>query len=282
VWCLLSGLLLRLLQGERLDPRLPVLGGPVLRLAVVLLGFGLPLATVLETGRATFLPSLVSIVGILSLGWLLARLLRVEGRLGFLVSGGTAICGGSAIASLAPAIGAGSLETGVSLAVVFILNAVSLVVFPVVGHWLALSSQQYATWCALGIHDTSSVAGAAASMGAGTLSLALSMKLTRSLWILPLSLAASRYAHTGAGLRVPWFLFGFVAASACVAFLPAGQWAWTILALGGRHLLGGAVFLVGLGVPLRGLAGCGRAFLQGTVLWFVSAVGILLCVRFLG
>jgi len=281
-FCLVLGVLLRWLQGDGLPARIPALGGPVLRLAVVLLGFGLSLSTVLSTGRATLLPSLLSILGILGLGWLLGRLFKVEGRLGFLVSGGTAICGGSAIASLAPAVGAGALETGLSLGVVFILNAVSLLVFPPVAHWLGLTAQQYATWCALGIHDTSSVAAAAVTMGPAVLGLAVSMKLTRSLWIIPLSLLAARLAGRRTGLPVPWFLLGFVAAAACVSAFPAFQPAWGILATGGRHLLGGAVFLVGIGVPLRGLAGAGRAFLQGTVLWLVSAVSILACVCALG
>jgi len=276
---LVLGLLLRLLQRGRLDPRLPTLGGPALRLAVVLLGFGLPLATVLRTGSETLLPSLASILGILGLGCLLGRLFGVGGRLGFLVSGGTAICGGSAIASLAPAIGAGAAETGLSMAVVFVLNAISLLVFPPVGHWLGLSPQQYATWCALGIHDTSSVAAAAATMGPAVLGMAISMKLARSLWIIPLTLFASRAVGVGAGLRVPWFLLGFVAASACVAGFPSLQPAWSALSLGGRHLLSGSVFLVGLGIPLSGVSGAGRAFLQGTVLWLVSAFLILLFVR---
>jgi len=165
------------------------------------------------------------------------------------------------------------------MAVVFVLNAVSLVVFPPVGHWLGLSPEQYATWCALGIHDTSSVAAAAATMGPAVLGLAVSMKLARSLWIIPLTLLASRAAGCGAGLRVPWFLLGFVAASACAATLPVLQPAWLALSLGGRHLLSGSVFLVGLGIPLSGISGAWRAFLQGTVLWLVSAFLILLCVR---
>lgn len=282
VSCLVLGVLLRWLQGDGLPDRIPALGAPALRLAVVLLGFGLPLSTVLRTGRATLLPSFLSIVGILGLGWLLGRLFKVEGRLGFLVSGGTAICGGSAIASLAPAVGAGALETGLSLGVVFILNAVSLLVFPPVAHWLGLTPQQYATWCALGIHDTSSVAAAAAAMGPAVLGLAVSMKLTRSLWIIPLSLIAARLSGRRAGLPLPWFLLGFVAAAACVSAFPSYQAAWTALATGGRHLLGGAIFLIGLGVPLRGLAGAGRVFFQGTVLWLVSAVSILALVCVLG
>ncbi len=248
-----------------------------IKAAVILLGFGMTLGTVVSTGAGFALSSLLSILGILGAGLLLGRLLRVEGRLSTLLSGGTAICGGSAIAALAPAIGAGALQTGSALALVFLLNGAALLLFPLVGHALGMSQEAFGLWSALAIHDTSSVAGAAAAYGDQALALALPVKLTRALWIIPACLLA---AHLSAGGRArapfPWFLAGFLGAALLGTLLPAFHALWQSLALGGRGLLSGALFLTGCGIRPRELLAQGwRPLAQASLLWLAASAALL-------
>lgn len=251
--------------------------------AVILLGFGMSLGTVVNTGRAFALSSLLSILGILAAGLLLARLLGLDKKLGALISGGTAICGGSAIAALAPAIGSSSLQTGAALALVFLLNGAALLLFPWIGHCLGLSQEAFGLWSALAIHDTSSVAGAAAAYGDQALALAIPIKLTRALWIIPVTLLASRFFNNGERKApIPWFLAGFLAASLATSLLPAFSALWASLALGGKGLLSGALFLTGCGIrPCELLAQGWRPFAHATLLWFIAAAVLLLFARHL-
>jgi len=160
----------------------------LLQISVVLLGFGMNLSKVLEAGRDGILFTIATIFGTLSLGLLIGKLLKIDSKVSNLISSGTAICGGSAIAAIAPVIDADSEETSVSLGTVFILNSIALFIFPVIGHFFNLTEKQFGIWSAIAIHDTSSVVGAATRYGDEALQIATTVKLTRALWIAPIAL----------------------------------------------------------------------------------------------
>jgi len=253
-----------------------------LQTAVVLLGFGLQIGTVLRVGASSAWLTGTGIVFTMTTGLLLSRLLKVERELSFLISGGTAICGGSAIAALAPAIGASQANTAMALAVVFTLNAVALLVFPHIGHLFGLSQSSYGLWAAMAIHDTSSVVGAAAAYGASALAIATTVKLTRALWILPLSFVCAKARRTNVSAPVPWFLFGFLTAALVGSLLPAAKPLWHMLGITGRHAMSGALFLVGGGLTVKDLRRAGaRPLLNGILLWLlVSCVSLAAIIRF--
>ena len=264
----------------------------LLQAAVVGLGFGMPLSAVVSAGRTGVLYTVAGIATALTLGLLLGRRLKVERQTSLLITAGTSICGGSAIAALGPAIGARSEAMSVALATVFVLNAVALYLFPPVGHLLHLSQHQFAVWAAIAIHDTSSVVGAAASYGPVALGQATVLKLARALWIVPLTLAASAAARrsgahpaTAAGaptVRVPWFIGLFVLAAAARSLLPAA--AGPVLdGLAGlaKTALVLTLFLIGAGLSRPTLRAVGiRPLVQGVLLWVaVGGLALLLAVR---
>jgi uncharacterized integral membrane protein (TIGR00698 family) len=264
----------------------------LLQAAVVGLGFGMPLGAVVSAGRTGVLYTIAGIATALTLGLLLGRRLRVEPQTSLLITAGTSICGGSAIAALGPAIGARTEAMTVALATVFVLNAVALYLFPTVGHLLHLSQHQFAVWAAIAIHDTSSVVAAAASYGPLALEQATVLKLARALWIVPLTLAASAVARRrgtvpAAGgstpvVRIPWFIGLFVLAAAARSLLPApaapvldglARLAKTALVL--------TLFLIGAGLSRANLRSVGvRPLLQGVLLWVaVGGLALLLAAR---
>ncbi|HYL30368.1 MAG TPA: putative sulfate exporter family transporter [Gemmatimonadales bacterium] len=264
----------------------------LLQAAVVGLGFGMPLSAVVSAGRTGILYTVAGIATALTLGLLLGRRLKVERQTSLLITAGTSICGGSAIAALGPAIGARSEAMSVALATVFVLNAVALYLFPPVGHLLHLSQHQFAVWAAIAIHDTSSVVGAAASYGPVALGQATVLKLARALWIVPLTLAASAAARrsgahpaTDAGaptVRVPWFIGLFVLAAAARSLLPAA--AGPVLdGLAGlaKTALVLTLFLIGAGLSRPTLRAVGvRPLVQGVLLWVtVGGLALLLAAR---
>ena len=249
----------------------------LLKACVVGLGFGMSLPAVLAVGRAGVGATALGIAFALSVGLLLGRLLRVEPTTGALISGGTAICGGSAIAALGPALGAGAEAMGVSLATVFVLNGVALYVFPAIGHALHLSQHQFALWAAIAIHDTSSVVGAAASYGPEALAEATVLKLTRALWIVPLALGAAAWRRRSAGggearVAIPWFIGLFALASAVVALVPQGQPVFTAVVVLAKQGLVLTLFLIGAGLSRATLRAVGaRPLVQGVLLWLAVA-----------
>ena len=255
----------------------------LLKACVVGLGFGMSLPAVLEVGRGGVLVTAAGIAFALAVGLGLARLLRVEPTTGALISGGTAICGGSAIAALGPALGASAEAMSVSLATVFVLNGVALYVFPAVGHVLDLSQHQFAVWAAVAIHDTSSVVGAAASYGTEALAEATVLKLTRALWIVPLTLAAAAWHRRRVGgevrVAVPWFIGLFALASAVRALAPGGAAVWDALAATARQGLVLTLFLIGAGLSRATLRAVGaRPLVQGVLLWAAVAAASLAAV----
>ena len=253
----------------------------LLQASVVCLGFGMNLGEVIRVGRSGFLYTAVGITFALLLGAAFAYLLRVAKIQGFLISAGTAICGGSAIAALAPVTEASEEALAVSMGTVFVLNSVALFIFPVIGHALHLTQTQFGLWSALAIHDTSSVVGAAARYGAVALAIATTVKLARALWIIPVSLAAAVVRRSRARIYIPWFILFFCLAAVANTFLlrihPESQ----ALVRLGRLGLAVTLFLIGTGITRATLRQVGvRPLLQGILLWaVVGSASLFLILR---
>lgn len=262
----------------------------LLQLAVVALGFAMNLDEVLRAGRAGFGYTLASIGVALALGAALGRVLRVPGKAAYLISVGTAICGGSAIAAVGPVVDASDEEMSISIGTVFLLNAVGLLVFPPIGHALGLSEPDFGLWAALAIHDTSSVVGAGAKYGAIALTVATTVKLARALWIVPLTLGTAavrgwrrrragtdrRPATARAAVVWPWFILFFLGAALLNTYVTALAPVYPWLARAGRVGLKVTLFLIGTGMSRASLKQVGlRPLVHGVVLWVVVAAGSL-------
>ena len=244
----------------------------LLQASVVGMGFGMNLHDVLRAGRSAFADTAASIAFVLLAGWLTGRLLRVQSTQSFLITAGTAICGGSAIAAIAPIIQADEEETAISLGTIFILNAIALLTFPPIGWTLRLSQQQFGLWSALAIHDTSSVVGATARYGAIALVVGTTVKLTRALWILPLSLAAAAVKRTSSPVRCPWFIVLFCLAVVGNTYMPVFVSLSRALSHLGKLGLTATLYLIGTGISLNTLREVGiRPLLQGVLLWLLVA-----------
>jgi len=251
--------------------------------SVMGLGAGMNLKTVARVGLQGFGYTMAGIAAALFLGVLLGRWLKIPHRTALLVSVGTAICGGSAIAAVAPVLRAEEEEVGMALAVVFLLNAAALLLFPVIGHALHLGERPFGLWAALAIHDTSSVVGAAAGYGRDALVVATTTKLARALWIVPVTLALgawiARREHRDAGpvkAKRPWFILGFLAAAAVVTGFPLLKPFGELVSKLAVRALVLTLFLLGLGLSRASLARVGpRPFLQGVLLWVLVGGGTL-------
>lgn len=249
----------------------------LLQLSVVGLGAGMDIGIVARVGVQGIGYTVAGIALTFALGALLARLLRGSRDTALLVTSGTAICGGSAIAAIAPVIAAEPGQVAVALATVFLLNAAALLIFPPVGHVLGLSQGQFGLWSALAIHDTSSVVGASLQYGAHALEVATTVKLARALWIVPLALAIGafrsrkrRSSGASAKLKKPWFILGFLAVAALVTAVPALRPAGERVAAGARRVLVLTLFLIGSGLTRQALGQVGlRPFVHGLVLWIL-------------
>jgi len=244
----------------------------LLQASVVCLGFGMNLSEVIKVGSSGFLYTAVGISFALALGALLGRLLHVQKTQSFLISAGTAICGGSAIAALGPVTEANEEEMAVSLGTVFVLNSVALLIFPAIGAAMHLSQTQFGLWSALAIHDTSSVVGAAAKYGAVALTIGTTVKLARALWIVPVALVTAAIRKSKSHIYLPWFILYFCIAAVMNSYLPQLHLAYA----GAYHLgkLGLAVtlFLIGTGISRQTLKEVGaRPMIQGVLLWVVVA-----------
>ena len=245
----------------------------LLQIAVILFGFGLHLRVILKVGYTSLGITFLSITTTMLLGWLFGKLYKVERDTSFLISSGTAICGGSAIAAMSSAIGASQGQTAVAMAVVFLLNGVALLVFPYAGHLMNLSQTDFGIWAALAIHDTSSVVGASAIYGAQALAIGTTIKLTRALWILPLSFIATKLNRSKNKATIPWFLFGFLLAALVRSLLPHMEESWNILAICGKKLMVGTLFFVGAGLTREELHKIGKgALLKAVTLWVTISI----------
>ncbi len=275
------GVALALLAGHPFPSGTPKITKYLLQGSVVGLGFGLNLAQVWLAGKTGFGFTAATILGTLAAGWLLGRLFKVERSVSLLISTGTAICGGSAIAAVGSVIKADKKAMSVALGTVFILNAVALFLFPPIGKALGLSQHQFGLWAALAIHDTSSVVGAAARYGDEALHLATTVKLARALWIIPLVLALAIAARSDKSrIALPWFIFLFVAAAAVRSYAPGGEPVYAWITGAARRGLTLTLFLIGTGLTRESLRTVGaRALVQGVTLWLLSAGISLLAVR---
>lgn len=276
---LASGLVVGIALGNPWPGPLSRAGKSLLQASVVGLGFGVSLGEVWEAGRAGVVYTIVGIAATLLVGRALGRLLRVPERTAALVTFGTAICGGSAIAAMAPVLEARDEEIGASLATVFTLNAVALFLFPPLGGALGLSQEEFGLWAALAIHDTSSVVAAGSVYGATALAVATTVKLARAVWIAPITLGAAWLTRTRGRVTVPWFILGFLAAAALRALAPAQEPLWRLGATGAKRLLVVTLVLIGAGMTREVLARVGaRPLVLGVVLWVLVASGTLLLV----
>ncbi len=262
----------------------------LLQLSVILLGFGMNLHQVIHAGKSGLLYTAISITSAVALGLLLGKLLRIRGKASFLITMGTAICGGSAIAALAPITEANEEEISISMGTVFLLNSVALLLFPSVGWWLHLSQNQFGLWAALAIHDTSSVVGAAAKYGNQALAVGTTVKLARALWIVPVSLATASVmgrmaASTGnarkAKVKVPWFIFLFILASIASTYLVRFAPLYANMNHLGKLGLTATLFLIGTSLSKKTLKQVGfRPLLQGVVLWIIVGCASLAAIYY--
>lgn len=258
----------------------------LLPISVVGLGAAMDLAVVARTGARGIGYTVATIGACVAIGTFLGKALRVPRRTGTLVTIGTAICGGSAIAAAAPVIGADDQEISVALGTVFVLNGIALLVFPPIGHAAALPPSSFGLWAALAIHDTSSVVGAALQYGAAALSIGTTVKLARALWIVPVTLvlaALERRRRAGAASgpsRPPWFILGFVAAAALTTYLPALRPTGEIVAALARRSLVLTLYLIGVGLSRETLRAVGvRPLVLGVALWIAMGVGTLAAIH---
>ena len=277
---LATGLVFALVVGNPLPRLAQKTAKLLLQASVVGLGFGMNLGALLAAGRTGIGFTVCSIGGTLLLGWWVGRMLRVETQASTLVSCGTAICGGSAIAAVAGVIKADSRAVSVALGTVFLLNAVALFIFPPIGHWLHLTQNQFGVWSAIAIHDTSSVVGAAAKYGDEALRVATTIKLVRALWIVPLALGLAFFTgRKGARIAWPWFILFFVAAACVRTGLPQGEPVYVTLVWLARVGLTLTLFLIGAQISREALHTVGwRALVQGLILWIVISIAGLLTV----
>lgn len=254
----------------------------LLQVAVVGLGFGMNVTSALASGKEGFLFTIASICSTLLLGFFIGKWFKIDRKTAHLISCGTAICGGSAIAAIAPVIKSDEKQTSVALGVIFILNSVALFLFPVVGHWLHLSQQEFGLWCAIAIHDTSSVVGAANKYGPIALQIATTIKLARALWIIPIALlTASLFKNKNSKIKIPYFIGLFIVAMLLNTFIPQTAIVAPTIVLLAKIGLTVTLFLIGAGLNFNRLKSVGiKPFLQGILLWGFIATAALISIMY--
>jgi uncharacterized integral membrane protein (TIGR00698 family) len=252
----------------------------LLQASVVALGFGMNLHEVIKAGRSGFIYTALGISFALIVGLALGKLLQVRGNSSYLITTGTAICGGSAIAAIAPIIQADEQEVAVSLATVFILNSVALIAFPLIGAAQHLSQTQFGLWAALAIHDTSSVVGASSKYGAEALIVGTTVKLARALWIVPLALGTAAVKRSKSKIHLPWFILLFCLTAVINTYVPsAARFSNTFFTLG-RYGLTATLFLIGSSISIASVKKVGwRPLAQGIALWIIVAATSLYFIR---
>ena len=251
----------------------------LLQYSVVGLGFGMNLHAALASGKEGMEFTILSVVGTMLIGWFIGRkVLKVDRDTSYLISSGTAICGGSAIAAVGPVLRAKDSEMSVALGTIFVLNAIALFVFPVIGHWLGMSQHEFGTWAAIAIHDTSSVVGAGAAYGEEALKVATTIKLTRALWIIPLAFVTSfLFKSKGQKVSIPWFIFFFILAMVVNTYLLAGApQVGQIINHIARKGLTITLFFIGASLSRDVLKSVGiKPLVQGVLLWMIISLGTL-------
>ncbi len=252
----------------------------LLQVAVVCLGFNMNLQESLKSGSEGMLFTVVSVVGVMCLGVLLGYWLNINRKTSYLISSGTAICGGSAIAAVGPVVKADENEMAVSLGVIFILNSIALFIFPPLGHLFNMTQEQFGTWAAIAIHDTSSVVGAGEIYGEVAMKTATLIKLTRALWIIPLALVTMFiFRDKKSKISIPWFIFIFVLAMIANTYLPLPQWFVDIMVWIARRGMVVTLFCIGASLSLASIKQVGvKPLLQAVALWIVISISSLIVV----
>ena len=254
----------------------------LLQLSVIGLGFGMNVNSALSAGKEGFIFTVASIFSTLILGFFLGKWLKIEKKTAHLISCGTAICGGSAIAAIAPVIQSDEKQTSVALGVIFILNSIALFLFPAIGHWLDLSQQDFGLWCAIAIHDTSSVVGAANKYGAEALQIATTVKLARALWIIPIALLTSvLFKNKSSKVKIPYFIGLFILAMLLNTYIPQTAIVAPYLVNLAKIGLTLTLFLIGAGLNFNVLKSVGlKPLFQGVLLWIFIGTAALLSIMY--
>ena len=252
----------------------------LLQVAVVCLGFNMNLQESLKSGSEGMLFTVVSVVGVMALGVLVGYWLHINRKTAYLISSGTAICGGSAIAAVGPVLKANENEMAVSLGVIFILNSLGLFIFPPLGHIFEMTQQQFGTWAAIAIHDTSSVVGAGEAYGEEALQIATLIKLTRALWIIPLAIATMfMFRDKTAKISIPWFIFIFVLAMVVNTYVTLPAWFVSSMVWIAKRGMVVTLFLIGASLSIASIRSVGvKPLLQAVLLWVVISVSSLFVV----
>ena len=276
---LFIGLVYALLCGQAYPTFNKNVSKKLLQYSVIGLGFGMNLQASLASGKEGMLFTIVSVIGTLLIGMFIGcKVLKLNRNTSYLISSGTAICGGSAIAAVGPIIKAKDTDMSMALATVFILNAIGLFLFPILGHWLGLSQQEFGTWAAIAIHDTSSVVGAGAAYGEEALQVATTIKLTRALWIIPLALVTSViFRSEGKKINIPWFILFFILAMLINTYLLADypEIGKFIAGIARKGLII-TMFFIGASLSVDVIKSVGiRPLLQGVLLWIIISAASL-------
>jgi uncharacterized integral membrane protein (TIGR00698 family) len=251
--------------------------GLLLKVAVVGLGFGMNVYSALAAGKDGFVLTIFSIFLTLTLGFGIGKLLKIDKKISYLISSGTAICGGSAIAAVSPVIDADEKQISVALGIVFILNSVALIIFPPIGHALGLSQVDFGLWSAIAIHDTSSVVGAAAKYGDEALEVATTVKLARALWVIPVAfLSTMLFKNKGSKVKIPYFIGLFVLAMLANSYIPFIQPLGPYIVEVSKAALTLTLFLIGTSLSFRTVKNVGaKPFIEGVLLWIFISVSSL-------
>ena len=291
---LLMGLIIAIVIGHPLLQHNKKATTLLLQISVVCLGFNMNFEHAMKAGKDGFLFTVGTIGITLIAGYFIGKKLKIDKNTSLLISNGTAICGGSAIAAIAPIVKANDQQISVSLGTIFILNSIALLIFPPIGHFLNLSAEQFGTWCAIAIHDTSSVVGAATNykdtLGHEALPIATTIKLERALWIIPIALATAYFQKSEGKIKIPYFIFYFILAILAATYLPVyfpalnnkieGSTLFEYFYMFGRKGLVVTLFLIGSGLSLTTIRQVGwRPILQGVLLWIIIGSVSLTVIR---
>jgi len=275
---LLSGFILAVCIGNPFEKSLHQYIHLLLQISIVGLGFGLKLNEALEAGKSGLILTVISIFTVMILGYFIGKALKLERPLSYLISVGTAICGGSAIAATSPIIKPNTKQISLALAIVFTLNSIALFIYPAIGHLLNLTQQQFGLWCAVGIHDTSSVVGAASKYGNEALKIATTVKLARALWIIPMSLITMFiFKNKESKIKIPWFIGYFILAILLNTYFPIFDQLSSGITLVAKSGLNLTLFFIGSTLSIQTLKTIGlKPLALAIFLWGFISVGSLL------
>ena len=274
---LLMGLSMGIFTGNPFPAKSKTATKYLLQGSVIGLGFGMNFTAVVAAGKDGFVFTMLTISAAIGLGFLLGKLLKVEKIISYLISVGTAICGGSAIAAISQVVEADEKDISISIGTVFILNAVALFIFPPIGHYFGMTQEQFGIWAAIAIHDTSSVVGAATQYGNESLLIATTIKLARALWIIPMALLTSFvFKKQSKASAFPWFILFFILASLVNTYVDIPEMLKTGILTLSKIGFSVTLFLIGTGISLKNIKAVGpRPLLQGIILWVVILSGSL-------